>query len=534
MKKTLTTILCMLLALLTAAAFAAACNTPDSPDHPVADSSVTESSEPEKSNPDTSDENSATEISKAEESLPEDSDSRESSIPESSEQTSDEPSKPSEESRPDDSSSPDDSNCSEVSDCPEDPETPTAREMKDAVLAYLKDADAKVSAFATDDYLTFISDSYGETVIETVYHELKDGTYSNGIWHQLTGNSAVVLYDIYSGALDRNSDAYRSDIRVLDNPGKTANICVIGDISLADNFDIFPKLLERENGLEGILSKDVIEILQNADITVANNEFCFSDRGEPMERKMYTFRANPENISYMQELGIDLVTLANNHVYDFGKDAFLDTLATLSDGNIPYIGAGKDISEAKKPFYFIVNGYKYAFTAATRAEKFILTPEATENSPGVLRMYDPTAYVGVIAEAEAQSDCNIAYVHWGKEDSHKTEDGLYDTAKLMIDAGADIIIGAHAHILQGIAYYKDVPILYNLGNFIFDDDVVETGILQLEFDESGSMKIRFIPCLQEDCYTALTDGEQAKHTLDLLRGLSPKVKIDKNGYITEK
>ena len=156
--------------------------------------------------------------------------------------------------------------------------------------------------------------------------------------------------------------------------------------------------------------------MRGADITAVNNEFTISERGSTMVGKLYTLRGKPENLNLYKELGVNIVSLANNHVYDFGKIAFLDTLEHLKAAGIPYVGAGKDLEEAMKPHYYIINGRKIALVAGNRSEKYILTPAAGEGVPGVLRCYETTLMKKAIIEAKENADYVIAYLHWGDED----------------------------------------------------------------------------------------------------------------------
>jgi poly-gamma-glutamate synthesis protein (capsule biosynthesis protein) len=233
-------------------------------------------------------------------------------------------------------------------------------------------------------------------------------------------------------------------------------------------------------------------------------------------------------------MGADLLTLANNHVYDFGKVAFNDMLDSLDEYKMPYIGAGRNITEAKKPYYFILNGYKIAFVNATRAEKYILTPEATETDGGVFRCYDEEPLKKVISETKKDSDYLILLVHWGKEDSHELEDVQITTSKLYIDAGADVIVGTHAHVLQGIDFYDHKPIVYNLGDFIFNDETKDTGIFQIKFDDDGKMSYYFIPAKEENEYTKILYDDEKQRVIDNMNSWSNNSTIDKDGKITEK
>ena len=398
-------------------------------------------------------------------------------------------------------------------------------------LEELRAADPKTAAFADEEFLDYVRRTCGTEAYRAIFQALIRHMYTPETWHARTGKTALVLYDEYSGALDPDSPAYRSDIRVLP-PSEETSICIVGDVSFADNYEIMPAMNERGKGLLGVLSREVVDVLRGADILMVNSEFAFTTRGAPISGKTYTFRGDPGNVKYLLEMGTDIVTLANNHVYDYGEVGFADTLETFRNAGIPYIGAGEDIDEASRPFYFIQNGRKYAFTAATRAEKRVLTPEATEISSGVLRMYDMTAYLEVLREAERQCDVSIAYVHWGAEKKYETEDGLYEDAVAMIEAGADAVVGAHAHLLQEISHYEGVPIVFNLGNFLFDELTLETAVLRLTVNGNGRMSVRMIPCLQEDRYTRLLSGTESERVFRLLRRLSPNVSIDSEGNVS--
>ena len=267
---------------------------------------------------------------------------------------------------------------------------------------------------------------------------------------------------------------------------------------------------------------------------IANNEFTISNRGEKIPGKLYSFRGKPERLSIYHEMGVDLVTLANNHVYDFGASAFEDLLTSLNDYHIPYIGAGKNLDEAMKPYYFVLNGYKFAFVNATRAEKNILTPGATEDTSGVFRCYDPTNLINLIKEVKQDSDYVVTLIHWGKEDSHELEDVQKETSKMYIDAGSDIIVGTHAHMLQGIEFYNNKPIIYNIGDFIFNNEVKDTGIFQMKLSNDGTFDYYFIPALQKDEYTSLLKDKEKQRVIDDMNNWSINATIDSEGKIKEK
>ena len=320
-------------------------------------------------------------------------------------------------------------------------------------------------------------------------------------------------------------------------PDEDYTISIVGDISLADNWRIMPVYDSRGKGVNGILSDEILKIMRESNFMVANSEFTVSNRGAQTPGKYYTFRAKPERLSIYGDMGVDLVTLANNHVYDFGPVAFNDMLESFEAIKMPYVGAGRNLQEAKKPYYLTLpNGYRVAFVNATRAEKWgIDTPGATATTGGVLLCYDTTEFIDTIKTAKANSDYVIAVIHWGTEWSHKLEQVQKTTAKDYFNAGADIIIGGHAHTLQGIDYNNGKPIIYNLGDFIFNDNTEDTGILQIKFLADGGIKFYFLPGQQKDEFTILLSGsERAQKINEILSWDGSNAKILDDGEIIAK
>lgn len=357
---------------------------------------------------------------------------------------------------------------------------------------------------------------------------LEKEEYQESYWHKVTGNSFIVLNDLYNNNYDN-----LSNVKILNNE-KESTLSFVGDISLADNWYIMPQYDKRDKKILGILSEDVVNEMNKSTLMVANSEFTVSNRGNPIKGKTFTFRAKPERLNIYYEMGVDLVTLANNHVYDFGEEAFLDMLDALDEYKIPHIGAGKNIDDAKMPYYFIINGYKFAFVNATRAEKNILTPGAGENSSGVFRCYDSTGMENLIKEVKEDSDYVITIIHFGKEGYHDLEPEQVRSAKAYIDAGSDAVIGHHAHTLQGIEFYKNKPIVYNLGDFIFNSLKEETAMFQIKLDEDGNMNYYILPALQENCYTDFLQGEDKQKLINNIIKWGINADIDSEGKVTER
>lgn len=312
-------------------------------------------------------------------------------------------------------------------------------------------------------------------------------------------------------------------------------LCFAGDVNFDDTYFPMQHMDQQANGLSDCISEDLLQTMRAADVMCLNNEFTYTTSDTPLANKYYTFRANPKRVSLLQEMGVDLVTLANNHVYDYGKQSILDTFTTLENAGIPYIGAGRNLEQAMKPVYMQVDGKTVAFVAASRAEKYRLTPQATESEPGILRCYDTSLFLQEIAEAKEHADFVVAYVHWGTEHSYELEDVQLTTGKDYLDAGADVVIGAHPHCLQGMEYYEGKPIIYSLGNFWFDDATVDTVLLQLHFygdDVNQQLEVKLVPAIQSGfCTTGVTEKEEQRRIFDFLEEISINVVITKDGVV---
>lgn len=206
------------------------------------------------------------------------------------------------------------------------------------------------------------------------------------------------------------------------------------------------------------------DFLRGADLTFANLEDPVSDRGVRMG-SIYSFRADPRTLAGLSYAGIDVVSLANNHMWDYGRDAFLDTMSLLTERGIAYIGAGHDNAEAHRGITKVIKGTRITYLGYTNLYGAQLA--ATQTAPG-LAIYDHDEMVADIAAARAVSDIVIVSFHAGTEyETHHNaeQEQIYTSA---IDAGADLVIGHHPHVVQEVTQYKKGWIAYSLGNFVFD------------------------------------------------------------------
>lgn len=297
-------------------------------------------------------------------------------------------------------------------------------------------------------------------------------------------------------------------------------LAFMGDVNFDDDWATMQHLSQLTGGLSSVIDADMLKLMTGANLFCVNNEFTFSTRGTPLEGKAYTFCSNPSNVSLYSTMGVDLVSLANNHIYDFGAEALTDTLATLDGAGIAHLGAGENLTDASKPWYVDIQNVRIGFVNACNAEVNRFTPEATATSSGVLLCYDHDKFLAATREAEANADYVVAIVHWGRDYVYETSDAQRALARELIDAGADVIIGGHSHSLQGIEYYRDRPIFYSLGSCWFNGKTLETFLLELHCVSDGktaSVTPVLVPAMQRDAELHVAaDSNEARQVTDLI------------------
>ena len=315
----------------------------------------------------------------------------------------------------------------------------------------------------------------------------------------------------------------------------------VGDVCLADNYTPMESLAEigSTDVADGV-DRRFIDLMQGIDLVWANCESCFSDRGEALPGKLFKFRAKTANLRYFADLGVDIVGLANNHVFDYGEQSFVDTLETLERAGVRFVGAGRDLAAAQAPVYLRANGLTVAYVAASRAEKMRFTPEATDTAPGILLCYDDDRFIASIREAAAHADYVIALPHWGVERSTEPEMEQVESAHAYIDAGADAVMGAHTHCLQGIEFYREKPIIYSLGNFWFDGYKGLTVVAELQLatacEDDGYEDVRLVlhPGWQSMAFTAWIDApDDRASAFRYIEGISSNAAIDGAGVVRQ-
>lgn len=276
---------------------------------------------------------------------------------------------------------------------------------------------------------------------------------------------------------------------------------------------------------------DAADNLGQADLAMINLENPMSNRGEKDSNKLYSFRADPDSINILKILGVDLVTLANNHILDYGVDAVKDTMDQLMNNNIFYGGVGQNLIDAYKPIVIKKNGYNVAFVCATRVIPNV-SWYAKDKKYGVAGCYDPAIIISQIKEVKKSVDFVFAYIHWGNEKEEVPINNQRLLAKKLIDEGCDAVVGAHPHVLQGIEIYKEKIIAYSLGNFIFTDLSKDTMSINFEFENKKIHKVNIIPYSIHNYFPQIiTEKKKKEEFYKKLNDISFGTNISEDGII---
>lgn len=208
----------------------------------------------------------------------------------------------------------------------------------------------------------------------------------------------------------------------------------------------------------------ISETIKDADITFVNLESQLADlNGETQSpTNEYRFAGPPEGAWSLKNAGIDIVSVANNHMWDYGKDALIETVSSLDTNGVLHVGAGMDGNARFSPEIFEIRGIKVAFLAMTT-----LLNGYEKYAKDYVSFNDPDAIISEIDKIRDEVDFIFVSIHTGTEYKTTPNDDMVNLSHKFIDAGADAIIGHHPHVPQPIETYKNRPIFYSLGNFAF-------------------------------------------------------------------
>ena len=397
-----------------------------------------------------------------------------------------------------------------------------------AVEEILNNIDNLETSFASkidSEYIDRVAEKFGSESVEKLANALSNGKVDSKVLHTVLGYSEKAFVAILESDLERTSVLKNTENGVTD-------LVFVGDVTFNDGSSVMYAYEARKKGAKGLVSEEVLNIMNNATIAMANNEFTLSKRGTPIPDKMWTFRGNPDNVNIYHEMGVDIVGLANNHAFDYGPDSLTDTLLTLDNAGIAHVGAGENLNEAKAPYYYIVNGYRIAIVAGTAIDPYS-TRGARENLSGVFQIFDTVSMQKEIAAAKEKADYVFAYVHWGEEITFNLTYGQKYMGKAFVDAGADVVVGMHSHCMQGIEHFNGKLIVYSLGNFTFSPYDLTCAMLKTTISNDGELINTFYPMKQTNSFTFINSGEKGKEQMDLLLSLAINTDIAEDFVVTE-
>ncbi|GGE83450.1 CapA family protein [Priestia taiwanensis] len=251
---------------------------------------------------------------------------------------------------------------------------------------------------------------------------------------------------------------------------------------------------------EGYMFRYVDSYLKNADYVSGNFEHpVLAEEPSKYEKadKYIHLHVNKEAVQAVKEAGFSVMNLANNHLMDYGAGGLHDTVSVFREAGLDYVGAGEDLQQAKGITYHDVNGVRVATLGFTDA--YVKGFIATSEEPGVLSMNPELLFeqIGIAkSDARGNADLIVVHAHWGQEYDDEPSPRQQALGRAMIEAGADIIVGHHPHVLQSFEVYKEGVIFYSLGNFVFDQGWTRTkdsALVQYHLNDEGEATIDIVP-----------------------------------------
>jgi poly-gamma-glutamate synthesis protein (capsule biosynthesis protein) len=268
-----------------------------------------------------------------------------------------------------------------------------------------------------------------------------------------------------------------------------------GSITLAFAGDVnFAGRTRRLLGNPATTFGPVTEVLRAADFTAVNLETAVTSGGTP-QPKTYHFRAPAAAFTALRDAGIDLATMANNHVLDYGQAGLASTLAAARAARFPTVGIGTSAAAAWAPYLTTIKGTKIAIIGVSQVAELASSWVATPARPGEANAIDLSRTLAAVRSARRLASVVIVFMHWGTEGQACPDPAQLSLARQLAAAGASIIVGAHAHMLQGSGWLGRTFVAYGLGNFLWWEHSYSTatGVLELTLHPHAPLTARFIP-----------------------------------------
>jgi len=282
----------------------------------------------------------------------------------------------------------------------------------------------------------------------------------------------------------------------LPQASEEVSLFAVGDISYSRGVE---RIVKKQNDINYPFLK-IRDYLKSADLVFGNLETSITQGPEISDFEMI-FRSNPGTEQALKQAGFSILSLANNHTPNFEEKGLKDTFNFLKNAGIKYVGAGQNEQEAYRPVYIEYKGIKFAFLAYNDSDVVPVYYEASTNRAGTAFMRIDKM-IEAIKDAKQKADFAIISMHAGIEYARKPNNSQINFAHAAIDAGADLVIGHHPHVVQTLEKYKGKYIFYSLGNFVFDqpqsEETKEGLAIKIYFAKNGINKISLLPVVMEN------------------------------------
>lgn len=275
--------------------------------------------------------------------------------------------------------------------------------------------------------------------------------------------------------------------------GQTVTFAFAGDVHFPDQWDTeggavytgVPVLADRVRNDPTTVLAPITPILSAADLAMVNLETAITARGSPVAGKNFHFRSPAESFIALKSAGVDVVNMANNHALDYGPVGMQDTFDAIASSTLPVVGIGRNASEAYKPYRTVIKGQRIAiFGALDWLEPALITQwSATDAQPGLAFSIDRSRLVAEVSAVRADVDTLVTFLHWGIEETYCSSPEQQTLAHTLLAAGADIVVGSHAHRVFGAGHVGTSLVAYGLGNFVYwreDGESGRSGVLLVE------------------------------------------------------
>ncbi len=266
--------------------------------------------------------------------------------------------------------------------------------------------------------------------------------------------------------------------------GTAVTFAFAGDVNFPDQWDTedgpppdAPSLGQRVRAEPRHVLDPVAPVLSQADLAMVNLETAVTDRGDPVAGKNYHFRSPAASFTALKAAGVDVVNMANNHALDYGPAGMQDTFSAIAAAKLPVTGIGHDAAEAYRPYRTTIKGQRIAILSATDwlEPELVSSWSATDTQPGLAFSIDRTQLLAAVQRVRPVVDTLVVFLHWGTEDTWCASGEQQDLATALLGAGADIIVGSHAHRVFGAGKVGPALVAYGLGNFVYWREDGESG-----------------------------------------------------------